>query len=280
MHGLLNKPSLWFSKQPIVVGIVGVFATLGYINLYFYGFRLGVSPAIRPFLDGYFYSTIAIDFFVSPAVAFASAKAVVLFIRLFLSENKYFFRLSNSLTTLTVKVLLNQKDPDKALRVYSKLVGRWVRQKGLFVTPIIAFLVFSWLFFGRLAIWFVPICILSFLFLWAVVSRVELRRSFATPGNTAHHSVSRIYLALIRFTLVYLALCFWLAGYVSFAGRFDTKVEIGMDGQLSESSLIAVTSSGILVGEASKGAFSLIDPFSASLDFLPFDSVDYIRKNY
>lgn len=276
-----GKAVVWLTNQPVVAGLIAILTVFGYINIYLYGFRLGLPPALRPFLDSYFYSTLAFDFLISLAVAFALARVLVLTIRLALSRFPFKVEPSIDLGTLVITFSLgNNVNLDRAVKTRLRLVARWVRRKKLLVTFFVAFIVFSGLFFGRHALWYVPICLLMLPVFWALISLVELRRSFATPRNTEQFSGSRLYRALISFCVLYLAFCCSLAGVATFVGRFNTKVAIDVSGKLTESSLIAVTGNGVLVGEAKMFFLGYVNPFSTSLHFLPIASIGSVGQKY
>jgi hypothetical protein len=264
-----KKAVVWLTSQPIFAGLAAILTVYGYINIYLYGFRLGVPPPLRPFLDSYFYSTLAL------------ARVLVLTIRLALARFPLKVEQSIDIGTLVITFSLGSSSSlDRVVKTRLRLVARWVRRKKFLVTFFVAFMVFSGLFFGRHALWYVPICLLMLPVFWALISLVELRRSFATPRNTEQFSGSRLYSALIAFCVVYFAFCFSLAGVATFVGRFDTKVAIGLTDKLTDSSLIAVTSSGILVGEARPFLLGYVNPFSASLHFLPFASIGSVGQKY
>ena len=271
----------WIYARPIFSLISGIVAVLGYFNIYLFGFLLNVPVALRPFLDSYFFSTLALEFVLSVAVSLAVARILYLLMRLILSN--FPLKISSILGGMDVLGFGSgsfEEYLDRYAKVSLKLIARWMRRKRVVVGTVLTIATFAIAFLGWHALWFVPACIVMLPLCWLVVSRVELRREFATFKNTKHLSRDRVYRAFFTFSLVYLALCVFLAGVASFAERLDTKVSVAIDGQAKSSSLLAVTASGVLVGDQ-VGMFSAFaKPFSVTAYFIPFDALESVGQQH
>jgi hypothetical protein len=86
MKNYLTKIFDWVYSHPIFSLLTLLFAMLSYGNLFYFGFRLGIPVALRPFLDSYFLTGLTLEFLVCVALAALSSRVVVLVSRFFLSN--------------------------------------------------------------------------------------------------------------------------------------------------------------------------------------------------
>ena len=287
-----KKMFRWFADRPVVSVIFGILALFGYANVFVFGFLQSVPTALRPFLDGVFFSSLALEFFMSIAVSAVCARVFVLVVRLVLVrlpiKPSSFFEAMN-LPGLFEDIFERVFDIDRLVSVLdrqaivrAKLAARWIRRRRIFVTVGVGILFFSVIFLGwHNSIWFLPMCLVLLPLVWAVVSRVELHRSFATVKNTQSISSHRLTNALVSFALIYVGAITLLAGVAAFDRRLDSEVSIGASSSARTTSLIAVTGSGVLVGDRDHETAWPNRIFTVSAHFIPFDGVASIgQKNW
>ncbi|MBT8411022.1 MAG: hypothetical protein KJP02_04400, partial [Octadecabacter sp.] len=86
MNLTLKQIINWASKHPFFSILIFVVAVFSYGNLFYFGFRLSIPIALRPFLDTYFLSSLALEVLVCLALAALTSRLVVLISRLVLSK--------------------------------------------------------------------------------------------------------------------------------------------------------------------------------------------------
>lgn len=274
----------WVSQRPLSVFVSTVFALFGYTNIFLFGFLLNMPLALRPFLDTYFFSTLVLEFFVSLALAAVLSRTLLLVIRFALISAKVEPSkvlpqvVSSAKQIFSIDELID--DLDKQARVNVKLVARWVRRKRLIVTFLMGLVFFAFLFVDYQSLWFLPLCVVSAPLIWMVVSRVELRRYFATPKNTRTMTAPRVYKAYAGFALVYIAACVFFAGFAKFAEKLDTSVSVDVNGTEKISILLGVTSTGVIVGDSGGFTTKPLPHFSVSAHFLPYSSFRSIGQRH
>ena len=278
MDGYSKKIINWIASKPYFSLLLAVIAFGGYSNIFVYGYLFFIPPSLRPFLDGYFYSNLALDFFMSFAAAGALSRILVLSFRLFIKTlpndiAEIYFGLPVHILNYIFGGKDKFKSQEKHVRVYLLLFSRWLRRKNIVITFVISFILFSVFFLGRQSYWYIPICLILLPLLWLAISRVELRRNFATINNTSSISMSRILNSAISLLVIYFAVCVFLAGLANFNSRMDLEVSVGANSELKNTSLLAVTSSGVLVGEHVEGRLS-------SVHFVPFDVLSSVGQKY
>lgn len=284
MDNAVKKALEWVFRHPISVAFSTILALFGYTNIFLFGFLLNVPIALRPFLDSYFFSTLAIEFFVDLALAAFLAKTILLVLRFTLATSKIktsrlvfpFFGLIDKLFGIGAYT----SELDKRARVNVKLVARWLRRQRIGVLFMIGLLVFSFLFVGWHSLWFLPLCIVSAPLVWMLMSKVELRRNFATPKNTQVITASRVYRAYAGFAVIYFAVCVFLAGFANFAEKLDTSVSVGIGGNERITSVLGVTSAGVIVGEGGGFVVWPKPHFFVSAHFLPYGSFGSIGQRH
>ena len=276
----------WITSKPVTSLAAAIAALLGYSHIFILGFSINVPSALRPFLDGYFYSTLALNFFVSVAAAGISAKILILLARLLLSNfptRFYYIGAVTAFGSLANKIFNIERvgrTLDRQTQVRLKLLARWMRRKKPILSIVSAIILFSILFLGLQSFWYIPLCILLLPAVWSAVSIVELRRKFATPRNTTSITPNRVASAAIGFALIYLAICAFLAGIASFHTRMASQVSVGVGVRVKHSYLIAATSSGVIVGEWTDELPSIPFLFPVSAHFLPYESFSSLgQKN-
>lgn len=256
-------------------------------SVFYFGFVLALPTALRPFLDGAFFANLSLQFFGSVAVAAVFARLLVLSLRLFAARfpDNFLSQFSAGLNEFFSFFVPLEVDPlsvmDRQLKVRMKLLARWVRRQNLIVTSFIGLAVFAWLFLGRLGFLFILFAILIAPFLWVAISLVELRRQFATAENTRQFSNYRVVRAIALFLTLYISICVFLAGMTAFQSRLASQVSVGIAGQERQSSILAVTSQGIIVGERAFPNDPFRAPLAISAHFLPFGSIQPIgQRNF
>lgn len=272
----------WLRSRPIVSLLLAVFTLWGYSNIYAFGFLVNVPPAVRPFFDAYFFANISIEFFSSLAVSIAIGRALVL---LFLYSLKsvhpnfaktiyWFWPLTN---VLEVPGQRHFKTGRKA-SIAARIAAKWIAKQNFYLTNCLALIAFAFLFLERQSLWFVPVAVLSLPALWVVISRVELRRDFATVKNSKGISRKRVVSSLVTLVLVHLAVVSFIAGLATFQKRISNQASIGVGAGYKNSSLLAVTSSGIVVGNyvpKDVGARKAVSAY-----FLPFEAISSVGQKF
>lgn len=282
-------------KRPIFSVLVTTFAIIGYSNLFYYGFRLAIPVALRPFLDAHFFSSLTFEFFATIAVAAILSRCLVLLSRFVLStfpgiSMKHFpdFSISYFMREFaipkTIIFIINPfflvKSNDRLTQLRLRLTARWIRRQKFVTSIVVGVLIFGFLFLGKHSLWYFLVVLLSGPLVWVLFSRVELRRNFATFENTSQFSSHRMYNALLAFCVVYIGLWVFLAGVASFQHRIDTQVSVGVESSQRDTSLIAVTASGVIVADRSAGSSLFYKPLSVSAYFLPFDTLSSIGQRH
>lgn len=278
----------WVTEHPVIAILAAALGVLSYTNIYVFGFWLNVPVALRPFLDAYFFSSLVFEFFMSAAIAAIFARITVLIVRFLLSNAPLkvlalvsgpFGRLMRKKEDRRVSIH-NPNVFEKWLRVSVKQISRRFRRLQLVFTLLLGIFTFATLYLGQHAYWYILICLLILPITWMVVSRVELRRNFATLENTKSFSPSRVYRAFIGFILVFFGICVFLAGTATFTKRMDTSVSVVMGNQPRNSSLIAVTSKGIIVGDLLGVFVNPLKPISVDAYFIPFDALKSVGQRH
>jgi hypothetical protein len=287
-------------KRPVAAAVLTFFGALGYFNLFFFGFWIGVPNSLRPFLDGYFFASLTGEFLVAVAVSSITARALVLFLRYLLlkyssilSGYARFFNLPyiigsgivSRIATSFVDRFFKPFDLgrfvtgiDRKTNFRLKIIARWLRRKRLLSSIALGAIIFAVIFLGWHVIWYVPALVMLAPLMWACISTVELRRDFANYENTKQMSVERVYFAIVSFVALYLGAAVFIAGVACYQHRFDAKVSLVTSDQSIRTSLIAVTSAGVIVGDRSRSDTDGEGFFYFSASFVPYSELSSVNQ--
>ena len=140
ISGLVRK----VTSHPFITVFVGTLALFGYKNIFIFGYLINVPVALRAFLDGYFYQTLALEFFIGVAVAGISSGVLFIFltnalINFPLDFHNVFKSLEISKYTgikdvaLTMRASLSienyTKSLDRQAKIRLKLLASWMKRK-------------------------------------------------------------------------------------------------------------------------------------------------------
>lgn len=272
----------WIRDRPFVSILLALLSLWGYSNIFVYGFLVKLPPAIRPFLDSYFFANISVEFFASLTVSIATGRVLVLLFSYSLkSINPNFAETISWFWPLTnVLVFPGQKfsNSSRKASIAARFTARWIKKRKLFLTNVLSLLTFAVLFLDEQSYWFVPISVISLPVLWVVISRVELRRDFATTANSRGISRRRLISSLSTLVLVHLAIVSFLAGIATFQNRMSNEVSIGAGNLSKDSSLLSVTSTGIVAG---RYIFDIDGTrIGISVHFLPYGSFSSVGQKF